>query len=777
MVKEPLPWGNVGPFALPHQDVLAVLFPQLEILELLGHGGMGAVYKARQRGLDRLVALKILPQQISAEPTFAERFAREARALARLSHPNVVTVFDLGKSGPLYYFLMEFVDGVNLRQLLQTHRLTPRETLGLAPQICEALEYAHGEGIVHRDIKPENILLDQKGRVKIADFGLSKLLEPKAQELQLTQSNQVLGTMHYMAPEQLEKPLEVDQRADIYSLGVVLYEMLTGELPLGRFELPSKKAAVDSRLDELVLRAMERNPRQRCQRVSEIRLQLEAIAGVASRLSPEVSRKLSYEYRTKTALFGWPLLHVAIGVDPATGLKRNAKGIIALGCRPIGVIAFGDVAVGVIACGIFGYGLVSISVVAVGVVALGSVATGLWLAMGGVALAPIAIGGAAFGYYANGAMVFAKHAIGPGVYDLQADQFFNPWSGRFMRWTFIGSILCIPLFLALGFIPSLMAKMSERRRKSRFEPDQSIPVQSRFNPAGYIWKIFLCALSLVVGSMAGGMFSTALGLAPPQFPGTVDMRWLGIYAFAAGVVLAMALAGLLRRLQGSRWTRFVIIGWFAYAWMGINNAIEASIYTTVGGTGMTVVTMLFACLFVAGAGVLLFAGRDGESFSKNLRQFFANRTAIQWTLRLGAVVLAFPLVYFVFGMPVGLIVSDSYRNHAFGLRLPSSLNVIVGVQFIRSAFALLAALPILVAWRGSRRRFGWTFGLSLFVVSGLYGLIQAFWMPWTMRSVHAVELLFDSLAYGWLLAVLLPPRAPIRNPAPAEQAGVRSYNI
>ena len=179
MVNGPLPWGNVGPFTLPHRDALAVLFPQLEILELLGHGGMGAVYKARQRGLDRMVALKILPPQVSAEPAFAERFAREARALARLSHPNIVTVFDLGKSGPLYYFLMEFVDGVNLRQLLQAHRLTPRETLDILPQICEALEYAHGEGIVHRDIKPENILVDQKGRVKMADFGLSKLLRTR----------------------------------------------------------------------------------------------------------------------------------------------------------------------------------------------------------------------------------------------------------------------------------------------------------------------------------------------------------------------------------------------------------------------------------------------------------------------------------------------------------------------------------------------------------------------------------------------------------------------
>ncbi|MGA9778006.1 MAG: protein kinase [Verrucomicrobiia bacterium] len=471
----PSPRPGIG-FSPPHPLALKSLFPQLEILGLLGHGGMGAVYQARQRGLDRMVALKILPPQISTEPAFAERFAREARALARLSHPNIVTVFDLGKSGSLYYFLMEFVDGVNLRRLLQSHRLTPRETLGIVPQICEALEYAHGEGIVHRDIKPENILMDQKGRVKVADFGLSKLLEPGPQDMQLTQSSQVLGTMHYMAPEQLEKPLAVDQRADIYSLGIVLYEMLTGELPLGRFELPSKKAAVDPRLDELMLHAMERNPGRRCQRASEVRLQLEAIAGVASRLSPEVSRKLSYEYRTRTTLFGWPLIHVATGVDPSTGRKRTAKGIIAVGCHPWGVIAFGDVAVGVVACGIFGYGLISVSVVAVGVFAVGSAAVGLWLAMGGIALAPIAIGGAVFGYYANGAMAWGKHALSPGVYDPLAAKFFTPQATGLTLWVLKGSMVAMPLFLLLGFIPSLMARFSERRRKRHFEPDKTKPV-------------------------------------------------------------------------------------------------------------------------------------------------------------------------------------------------------------------------------------------------------------------------------------------------------------
>jgi len=483
VIPEPLPHGQAGPFVLPHPDELPVLFPQLEILELIGHGGMGVVYKARQRGLDRLVALKILPPRISDDPAFAERFAREARALARLNHPNIVTIFDLGKSGSLYYFLMEFVEGVNLRQLLQSHRLTPPESLAILPQICEGLEYAHGEGIVHRDIKPENILMDQKGRVKIADFGLSKLLEPGPLDVQLTQSNQIMGTMHYMAPEQFENPLKTDQRADIYSLGVVLYEMIAGELPLGRFELPSQKAAVDARLDALVLRAMERDPKRRFQHASEMRVGLEAIAGVASRLSPEASRKLGYEYRSKTTLFGWPLLHVAIGVNPVTGRKRTAKGIIALGGRPRGVIAFGDVAVGVIACGIFGYGLISVSVVGLGVLAIGSVAVGLWAAMGGVALAPIAVGGAVFGYYANGAMAWGVHVLSPEVFDPQAQRFFAAQAPEFSLWIIRSSLVAMPLFLALGFVPSLMARMAERRRQRHFPANRANRGENR-RPAG-----------------------------------------------------------------------------------------------------------------------------------------------------------------------------------------------------------------------------------------------------------------------------------------------------
>lgn len=271
--------ANRAPFVPPPIDEVRKLFPQLEVVSLLGAGGMGAVYKARQPALDRWVALKILPAENSSGVNFAERFNREARALARLSHPNIVTVHEFGQAGALHFFIMEFVDGTNLRQLQQSGRIAAREALQIIPQICDALQYAHDEGVVHRDIKPENVLVDRKGRVKIADFGLAKILNPTPDTQRLTMEGQVMGTPHYMAPEQVEKPLAVDHRADIYALGVVFYEMLTGDLPLGKFPPPSRKVQIDFRLDDVVLRALENDPERRYQKVSEVKSQVESIAG------------------------------------------------------------------------------------------------------------------------------------------------------------------------------------------------------------------------------------------------------------------------------------------------------------------------------------------------------------------------------------------------------------------------------------------------------------------------------------------------------------------
>jgi ankyrin repeat protein/serine/threonine protein kinase len=261
-------------FIAPAPGELKALFPELEVVSLLGQGGMGAVYKVRQPALDRFAALKLLPVEADLRPGFRERFQREARTLASLNHPHIVTVYDFGERQGHFFFLMEFVEGGDLRDLIHSRRLGSREALAIVSQICEALQYAHENGVVHRDIKPGNILLNARGGVKIADFGVAKLLGRADAGVP---ANYVLGTPRYMAPEQLERPVEVDHRADLYSLGVVLYEMLTGELPAVRLEPPSRRVDVDVRIDDVVRRALESDPTRRFQHASEIRDRVEHV--------------------------------------------------------------------------------------------------------------------------------------------------------------------------------------------------------------------------------------------------------------------------------------------------------------------------------------------------------------------------------------------------------------------------------------------------------------------------------------------------------------------
>ena len=267
-------------FEPPSIEQIAKLFPSLEVISLLGAGGMGAVYKARQKGLDRLVALKILPEEFGHDVKFALRFTREARTLAKLNHPNIVSVHEFGNVDDVYYFLMEFVDGSTLRDVVRAGQLEPEHALTIVPHLCDALQYAHDQGFIHRDIKPENILMAKDGAVKIADFGLSRIVGNENQATALTQTHQVLGTPRYMAPEQFEGSHRVDHRADIYSLGVVFYEMLTGELPIGRFEVPSQKVHIDVRLDDVVLRTLEKEPQRRYQAASEIKSDLQSISSM-----------------------------------------------------------------------------------------------------------------------------------------------------------------------------------------------------------------------------------------------------------------------------------------------------------------------------------------------------------------------------------------------------------------------------------------------------------------------------------------------------------------
>ncbi|QEF97329.1 Serine/threonine-protein kinase PknB [Stieleria maiorica] len=304
------PWDKPHPVAItlgPGQSFVPPSIEELsgqisgyEVEALIGQGGMGAVYLGRQKSLDRAVAIKILPPQIAERAGFRERFAQEGRALAKLNHPNIVSVHDFGQAGPYAMLVMELVEGANLREVLAQGRLSPAEALEIIPQLCDALAYAHDEGVVHRDIKPENLLFDSRGRLKITDFGLAKLVANKtavdAEEGTTAESESpapdptqgVVGTVHYMAPEQLENPRSVDHRADIYALGVVFYEMLTGELPIGRFEPPSQllngaasrqipKVSIDVRLDDVVLRALEKHPEKRYATASAVMHDLDEI--------------------------------------------------------------------------------------------------------------------------------------------------------------------------------------------------------------------------------------------------------------------------------------------------------------------------------------------------------------------------------------------------------------------------------------------------------------------------------------------------------------------
>ena len=325
----------------PSVQEIAAAFPQLEIIELIGQGGMGFVFRARQPKLERDVALKILPQHLADDPKFAERFAREGKLLAKLNHPNIVSIFDFGESGGFFYLLMEFVDGVNLRQAMRASKFTADQALSIVPKICEALQFAHEEGVLHRDIKPENILLDAKGRIKIADFGIAKMMEEgkgtsehadnsTAQvetpplltpaDSNLTVDGTSLGTPQYMAPEQLDEPASVDHRADIYSLGVVFYELLTGELPGGDFKPPSSKTPVDAEVDEVVARALAKERERRQQSAAEFKTQVETL-GTKNQIDTEW--KLDWKTPASIACVGF---HVSLAL---VALASSAFGISA----------------------------------------------------------------------------------------------------------------------------------------------------------------------------------------------------------------------------------------------------------------------------------------------------------------------------------------------------------------------------------------------------------------------------------------------------------------
>lgn len=284
-----------GGLELPLPDELTALLPQDSYLveSFLGAGGMGAVYKGLQIRLNRPVAIKIMRRDIGRDHDFEERFRREALAMARLNHPNIINVIDYGEAGSEYlYIVMELVDGVDLMEVIRSGGMSQERAATLLPQICDALQFAHDNGIVHRDIKPGNIMLTRDGRVKMADFGLAKHFDTESGFR--TQTGAGMGTPDYAAPEQFDPASAIDHRADIYALGVMIYQMITGHVPRGAWLPPSRRAAVDASWDGIVSRAMQNDPKDRYQKASEVKMDVSSIPLAAAReVASEARRAVS----------------------------------------------------------------------------------------------------------------------------------------------------------------------------------------------------------------------------------------------------------------------------------------------------------------------------------------------------------------------------------------------------------------------------------------------------------------------------------------------------
>ena len=269
-------------------------FPQLEgfaLHERLGQGGMGEVYRATRLADARPVAVKVLSASLAAVPDYVRRFDREAAAMAQLDHPGIVRLLSRGRSGPYFWISMELIDGVSLRTHAFQARPSARALARLLTQVAHALAYAHARAVVHRDLKPDNVLVLRDGRTKMLDFGLAGLHAEGAEVL--TQSNVAMGTANYMAPEQRKDARRADHRADLYSFGVMAYELLTGELPVGRFQPVSRLIpGLDRAWDALLDRCLEQDPSARPHSALELAHALDTLAGIspALELAPHTKR-------------------------------------------------------------------------------------------------------------------------------------------------------------------------------------------------------------------------------------------------------------------------------------------------------------------------------------------------------------------------------------------------------------------------------------------------------------------------------------------------------
>lgn len=236
----------------------------------IGQGGIAEIYKGCQESLNRDVAIKILASKLTSDPEIVRRFERESMVIAKLNHPNIVHVIDKGKAGNRYYFVMEYVDGTSLREVIE-HGTIPLETkLDMIVQVCKALDYAHKNGVIHRDIKPANILIDRQGNPRVADFGIAQIVGTP--EGEVTSSDVIMGTLAYMSPEQKISSTNVDQTTDIYAMGIILYEILTGKKPMGRFKTPSElNENINCAFDDIVMRCLAQEPTERYQTAVDLK--------------------------------------------------------------------------------------------------------------------------------------------------------------------------------------------------------------------------------------------------------------------------------------------------------------------------------------------------------------------------------------------------------------------------------------------------------------------------------------------------------------------------